>query len=118
MNRLSRSENTNRVEDDMQTTTDKQEAATKYLHQLSATRKQLTKVLRDLRDEESESDADDESSEDRQPPPSTLKSATRSSTPRPRRHRGHVGAPSPELDQVAALKKQLNYLRQHVTKQA
>ena len=71
-----------------------------------------------LREEISESDADDDASGDRRPQPATPRSSTRSGTPRPRRHRGRVGAALPELDQVTALKKQLQYLQQQLNKQS
>ena len=111
-------EHLKRIEDDMQATTDEQEAATEQLRQLRAKSRQLTSIVRDLREELSESEADDETSDDQRPQPSTPKSSTRSGTPHPRRHRGHIGAPSPELDQVSALKKQLRDLRRQMAKQA
>ena len=93
----------NRLEDDMQATTDQREAATNQFREPNAKSRQLTNISDDLREELSESDAGDGASDDRRPRRAARGSSARSAAPRPRRRRGHVGAPSPELDHVTAL---------------
>ena len=78
----------NSAEDDIEHKTTLLHETKKQLDELQTTRKQLTNVLHDLRDEPSDtSDADDEAESPR-PRPTTPRSATRSATPRPRRHMG------------------------------
>ena len=74
-------------------------------------------LLHDLEDEASESD-DDEAPDQEPVPPATPRSSTRSNAPHPRRHRGHIRAPSPGLDQVTAVKKQLDDLQRQMANQA
>ena len=108
-----------RTEDDIQTKIGPREDITKQLRELQTTRKQLTNILHDLRNEASDtSEADDEASDDRPAPPNTPRGSTRSATPYPRRHRGHVGAASPDNDQVTARKQQLKDMQYQLTKQA